>query len=194
MVNHHVDHFFKTLKREQAVLPEEFNTTLHQKLVAVNIAQPKPKKYTLLLKIIPALLIICALFGGYHLLSQKTVEQHTAAQVVRFDPVTIELTYIAEKPLKDVSFAINLQHGVSFFSTHSEINNLRSHSWQGDLKKGTNKIPIVVSVNQPGHFTIDAIASFAGYRHKHQITLKTGKKSVTVTYLELPKEQLDETP
>lgn len=106
-------------------------------------------------------------------------------------PVTIELVFNAKSDLEKVKFGIDLDDGVSFYSSNNEIRATKKQTWLGSLKKGENRIPFVVYTESEGKFSITAQAEYEKFIHRRKILLDAQQKEVAVTMLTLDPIPLD---
>jgi len=67
---------------------------------------------------------------------------------------------------------------------------MKNSSFSGDLKKGSNKIPFVVKIENSGTWTIDTKAAFDGFVHFHKIELKSNNEKIYISYYLLPKQKI----
>jgi len=103
------------------------------------------------------------------------------------DTVVVELEYVAARKIKNAHFTISLDDAISFATNYEKINEEKVHSWTGELKKGVNKIPFVVTIDKQGSWEIDTKAEFEGYSHKHKIVISVKGGRVTVEYFKFNK-------
>ncbi|HSW59820.1 MAG TPA: hypothetical protein VLJ60_03425 [bacterium] len=100
-------------------------------------------------------------------------------------PVRIVLEYEADADIEGVEVSFILDKGVRFYSENEKFRNLDSFIWKGDLKKGTNQIPFVVSAVLAGSWNITTEARFEGMKHRHLITFSTDDAKVAVALYKL---------
>ena len=171
--------------------PETFRSDLHKKLTK------KTSKMIPYLSVAAAALIFVAV-GLFYFLPEEKKDvsegvQVAKAEVKRGVPVTIELEYISKDHKKDVEVEITLSEGVVFHTLRSEFAALKKHTWRGDLKKGSNKIPFVVDIVKDGNWKIMTNAKYGGYTHPHRIELSADGERVAIVYFKLPEKKIDET-
>jgi len=105
-------------------------------------------------------------------------------------PFTIKLKYHSERDIKNVNVNVFLEKGVAFYSQNPEIKSLRQYKWTGDLKRGLNEIPFVITVEKIGVWDIDTVAEFQGFTHSHRITLTADDERVAIAYYSFPKKKI----
>jgi len=175
---------------------DNFKQTLHKKMSDVQIEKSSHIfDFSLILK--PALyisFIFAILFSSvyFYKTSSDAVKEKLIAhsEVESGKPVTIELEYFAARIIKNVTFNVALDNGVSFDSEYAEINKIKKHSWTGTLKKGINKIPFTVKVKKNGLWDINTKADFEGHSHHHKIVLQATPEKIVISYFLLPKVKL----
>ncbi len=107
------------------------------------------------------------------------------------EPVKITLEYEASEAMKNVNIEFNLDKGISFDSSSEKIRSLKNFIWKGDLKKGKNEIPFVVTVDKKGVWNIDTNAIFSRYSHRHKIIIDARYEKIVIAQYELPREPAD---
>ncbi|HNW16248.1 MAG TPA: hypothetical protein PKM15_06055, partial [bacterium] len=103
------------------------------------------------------------------------------------EPVRIVLEYESDQDIQGVEVSFILDKGVRFYSQNEKFRNLDSFIWKGDLKKGKNEIPFVVSAVEEGSWKIVTEARFEGMSHRHLITFRTDGSKVAVVLYKLEK-------
>lgn len=106
------------------------------------------------------------------------------------EPLTVRITYVAERPLTGVEVTVRLDDGIVFYTNDPQRRDLREYRWRGDLKEGTNEIPFVVEVREMGQRSIRTTAEFEGYRHRHDVELRADEETIRVTYLTYEKKPI----
>ena len=99
----------------------------------------------------------------------------TNAEVETGKPVTVRLVFTSDEEIRNVSFDIELEPGVEFATSDSEIAAMKVLQWNGDLKRGRNEIPFAVTVAKPGRWVVTARAQYHDETHEHRIVLLTQK-------------------
>ena len=179
-------------------LPEDFESTLHRRIVEAAAARPEPvPRWTLFLR--PALIALSfvAVFAIGILIGrtaatpapedtniplvQKETPQPlpapvpqlvtTKTVVKRGEPVTIRLVYDSAKNIDKVHFSIVLDRGVRFRSGDPDIAAAPKLEWEGTLTAGRNEIPIVVASDDIGERVVRAHAVFEGGAVENVVTL-----------------------
>ncbi len=183
-------------KLPQKPLPDDFEATLHRRLVEAAATHPRPKQESSFRLMMRPLFIAGAftavfflgLMIGRMLPAPRTVEPEqipladrstpTPAPVVaaktvvqRGEPVTIRLVYESAKDIEEVRFTVVLDEGVRFRANDPDIASQRELAWKGSLTAGRNEIPIVVTVEEAGERTIRALAQFNGTTLEQVVTL-----------------------
>ena len=130
------------------------------------------------------LLSIVALYENFS--QQDTRKLYYESTVSQGRPVTVKLVYNAVRDLKNVSFYIELDKGLTFHSDNSRITKIRSHNWTGDLKRGKNIIPFVVRTSKKGKMKIRAHAEYEKFRHSQEIVLDSKENHIKVSMYRLP--------
>ena len=100
------------------------------------------------------LIITCALAINHMGDKKDTVvlaEKDLASGMV----LPVEISFNAATNLTGLDFEVSLPEGIKFVSEDQEVENSRSLSWQGDLKKGFNKIPMLMEATEPGRYPIE---------------------------------------
>lgn len=106
------------------------------------------------------------------------------------EPLTIRLTYTADRPLADVRVTVRLDDGVFFHTDDEKLRRLREYVWKGDLREGKNEIPFVVEVARTGAHRIRTVAAYDGMLHRHDVELEAGPGSIAVIYRSYPGKPL----
>lgn len=177
-------------------LPEDFESTLHRRIVEAAAARPVPApRWTLFLR--PALIAVAfvAVFAigiligrsaaapqpedtGAPVAQKEELRPQPVPQLVttktvvkRGEPVTIRLVYDSAKDIEKVHFTIVLDRGVRFRSGDPEIAVLDKLEWEGTLTAGRNEIPIVVASDDIGERVVRADARFNGTVVENVVTL-----------------------
>ncbi len=177
-------------------LPEDFESTLHRRIVEAAAERPVPApRWTLFFR--PALIAVAfvAVFAIGILIGRSAVAPQpedtgapvaqkeevrpqplpqlvtTKTVVKRGEPVTIRLVYDSAKDIDKVHFSIVLDPGVRFRSGDPEIAALVKLEWEGTLTAGRNEIPIVVASDDIGERMVRAHASFEGGTVENVVTL-----------------------
>ena len=170
--------------QDQGVTPE-LRFRLHEKLSELS-SEKKDKGLNLkmVLAIAASVIVVFSLimtigYGHNGNSVQRTLVYEST--VGSGKPVTIKLRYNSKSDLENVSFSIDLDEGVSFFSKNSSISSLRSHSWKGSLKKGDNEIPFVVKTSRMGMMKIRTKAQYSDFSFIHEIVLNADESSVNVS-------------
>jgi hypothetical protein len=101
----------------------------------------------------------------------------TRATVETGKPVTVRLVFTSDEDISDVAFDIELEPGLEFATTDSEIAAMKVLQWDGDLKRGRNEIPFAVTVAKPGRWVVTARAQYHDATHEHRIVLLTQRES-----------------
>ena len=99
----------------------------------------------------------------------------TKAEVETGKPVTVRLVFTSDEEIRNVAFDIELEPGVEFATSDSEIAAMQVLQWNGDLKRGRNEIPFAVTVAKPGRWVVTARAQYHDETHEHRIVLLTEK-------------------
>ncbi len=178
-------------------LPDDFENTLHRRLVEVAAERPRtqPKidwRFLLRWSFVAGAFAIVFLVGVIVGESRSALRNATSAPpqettaeriippppvvaaktvVQRGEPVTIRLVYESEKDIAQVRFTIVLDEGVRFRANDPDIAARRELAWEGSLTAGRNEIPIVVTVETAGERTIRAHAHFNGTTLEQVVTL-----------------------
>ncbi len=197
-------HAARTLLREHRpdddAVPGDLRAALHRRLIEERAAREKEAKRPLFGRPVRALLgaAACAFLFLLGYLTFTALPEQTAEEGVVLsrsvvnakEPLTIRLTYTAERPLADVAVTIRLDDGIVFHTDDTRFRDLREYEWKGALKAGTNEIPFVVEVRRTGTRTIHTTAEFDGYRHRHDVDLQADGETITVTYLSYGKRPI----
>lgn len=174
-------------------LPENFEASLHRRIVEASAAHPLPApRWAAILRPVLVAAAFVAVFvagvwigrsapeksGGESSVVQKgepstAIPQLVTAKTVvkRGEPVTIRLVYDSIKDIEEVRFSIVLERGVKFRSGDPEIAAADRLEWVGALTAGRNEIPIVVSSEDVGERIIRAQARFNGSLVENVVTL-----------------------
>ncbi len=176
-------------------LPEDFESTLHRRIVEAAAARPVPAPRWGLLR--PALIALSfvAVFAigiligrsasdpqpedpGAPVAQKEELRPQPVPQLVttktvvkRGEPVTIRLVYDSAKDIDKVRFTIVLDRGVRFRSGDPEIAAVDKLEWEGTLTAGRNEIPIVVASDDIGERMVRAHATFEGGTVENVVTL-----------------------
>ena len=86
----------------------------------------------------------------------------------------VKIDFIAEQPVDDVEFAVELPEGLAFVSGGRELPE-RRFSWRAPLEQGSNSIPIAVRGKKAGRYRIQARARGAGVEAAHEVLLEVTK-------------------
>jgi hypothetical protein len=168
---------------------EDFDNALFIKLQQSQGQIQKKAGIPKLIQIASALLSAALIFAGviYFSSSPKTPQEELISSTYTDlnAPVRIVLEYEADRDIEGVEVAFSLDKGVRFFSENQKFSDLDSFVWKGNLKKGTNEIPFVVSVVENGSWNIMTEAGFEGMKHRHRISFETGSGSIAVTLYKL---------
>ncbi|HOW51655.1 MAG TPA: zf-HC2 domain-containing protein [bacterium] len=189
------------LRKTPMPVPSSFDEALHLKLVTAAQEQriTKPQTWFSLFSR-PVLGIIAALFvitlAATIYLSNDTTTRDEGTLISRSDvsvggPVTIELEYEAGRDIAEATVTIELEAGISFYSTIPDISSRKTLSWSGPLKKGKNAVPFAVTVAQKGVWHIATTADYEGLRHRHRVILSADGYKVVIAQYRLRTEVLD---
>ncbi len=201
----------KSLNCSEVEVPENIKSSLHLRLVGES-EKLKQKPQTLYeklfgfqvndsatLSISRAISYVTAftaiiVFIGLFMLHRSEIGKKemliSQSEVSQGAPVTISLEYVAKEDIPNASFTIELDSGLAFYTEHNAVKKLKTHTWQGGLKKGSNVIPFVVNVLEKGELTIMTRADFEGFSHSHKIVLESLEGKVTISYYKLPDEKI----
>lgn len=190
------------LKRKPLPLPASFDETLHLKLVTAaqerRTAAPA-RRFSFftrpLLTGIAALFVVALASALYLADGTGGPDEGTLiskAEVAAGGPVTIQLEYEAARDLAAVTVTIELEAGLSFYSSHPDISSRKTLSWSGPLKKGKNAVPFAVTVAQKGVWQIATTAKYEGLRHRHRVILSADGYKVVIAQYRLKTEVTDE--
>jgi len=171
--------------------PESFDRQLHMRLAqAANSFSPagrlagqwwrRPSLAAAAIAVAFALGI--AIGGGFMQMNdhQTNIDNGAMAHVTRATvetgkPVTVRLVFSSDEDISDVAFDIELEPGLEFATTDSEIAAMKVLQWDGDLKRGRNEIPFAVTVAKPGRWVVTARAQYHDATHEHRIVLLSQK-------------------
>ncbi|HSA32325.1 MAG TPA: zf-HC2 domain-containing protein [bacterium] len=172
--------------------PEELRAALHRRLVEER-SVPEEERASFLGWPVRTLLgaVACLflfLLGYWTVTSFPRQTEDAPVAISRSvvnakEPLTIRLTYTAERPITEVFVKIRLDEDIVFHTEDLSFRELREYEWKGDLKAGRNEIPFVVEMRRAGTRTIHTTAEFEGYRHRHDVELHADGETMTVTYL-----------
>jgi len=164
-------------------LPEGFARELHRKLVAAGAPeQPWSARLRRALARRPmtwaaatALVSALAATGG-----TIAVTRHPAAPTEIAQPsyrvpgskvALVKIDFVAERAVGDVDFEIVLPDGLRFFSGGKQLAE-RSFRWHGELKPGSNPIPVAVKGPRAGRFRVIAHAVGPDLDVTHEVWLE----------------------
>lgn len=172
-------------------ISDNVRVSLSQKLADVAAEKKKSSFFKLRMRAVFAtaasLLILLSVFMIHENFTEKnTRELYYESTVAQGRPVTIKLVYNAVNNLEDVKFHIELADGLTFHSNNSEIEKIRSHSWNGELTKGENIVPFVVRTSKKGKLRIIAHAEYEKFRHSQEVVLESGDAQIKVSMFRLP--------
>jgi hypothetical protein len=169
---------------------DDFDNALFIKLQS-SAAQAERKKFRPSILQIAAALFFTALFSVGIFYFSGTVpagsELISSTETELNEPVRIVLEYESDQDIQGVEVSFILDKGVRFYSQNEKFRNLDSFIWKGDLKKGKNEIPFVVSAVEEGSWKIVTEARFEGMSHRHLITFRTDGSKVAVVLYKLEK-------
>ncbi len=185
------------LKARPVAIPEDFDATLHIKLVERQQGRSREGKGRSLwgglrwgvaaLGIVVALaVVLIAVRQGPS--SEEEGVLISRAEVSAGRPITIELAYEASQDIEQVTVTIDLDEGLSFHSSVPEISSRRMLAWTGPLVKGSNTIPFVVTVDRVGVREIRTSASYEGAVHRHRVVLAADGLTVVIAQYRLRSE------
>jgi len=176
---------------EEDVFPEEIRANAIDiiRRNAPVVEKQKPSwSYFLRPILLSSFALLTVLFISFFITKDKDVQKGvliSKTEMQAGEPVTITLEYTVNTDLKDVKVAVQLDDGIEFFTSKRKLLSKNSHTWSGDMKKGINKIPFVISVNKKGTMEINTKANYMGYSHPHKIVIKADDQKVTVAYYRL---------
>ncbi|HOW51379.1 MAG TPA: hypothetical protein PLV42_04960 [bacterium] len=176
-------------------LPENFESTLHRRIVEAAATRPAPAprwgflRPALIALSFVAVFAIGILIGrsaaspapedtGAPVAQKQDIKPQSLPQLVttktvvkRGEPVTIRLVYDSAKDIDKVRFSIVLDSGVRFRSGDPDIAAAPKLEWEGSLTAGRNEIPIVVASDDIGERVVRADARFNGTTVENVVTL-----------------------
>jgi hypothetical protein len=169
---------------------DDFDNSLFIKLQS-SAAQADRKKFRPSIIQIASALFFTALFSIGIFYFSGTVpagsELISSTETELNEPVRIVLEYESDKNVENIEVLFVLDKGVRFYSQNEKFRNLDSFIWKGNLKKGKNEIPFVVSAVEKGSWKIVTEARFEGMKHRHLITFQTDGSKVAVVLYKLEK-------
>jgi len=171
-----------------------FKERLHLKLAKADVKKQKSTgiiPYWIKPVLMPlfSLMVVVGVFVLYEHKVEDRPVLISKSNVDHGKPVTIKLKYTALENLNNVKIKINLEDALSFYSKSEKITALRDYTWLGNLKKGVNEIPFVVSMKEKGVSQIHARATFDGYDYYHKIVLDARGGNVLISYFEMYKKK-----
>ena len=165
-------------------LPEGFSRELHRKLVAAGAPeQPwttrlrralarRPMTWAAATAFVSAL---AATGGTIAVMQHRAAPTATAEQASYRVPESkvalVKIDFVAERAVNDVDFEIVLPDGLRFFSGGKQLAE-RSFRWHGELKPGSNPIPVAVKGPRAGRFRVIAHAVGADLDVTHEVWLE----------------------
>lgn len=182
-IKHQLKQFGETCKPGSE---EDFKRQLHLKLEKAKVKQSQKRSFFRVPVIAgvgfaAVLVFFLSTFfiGNVDKIDDSAISQ---TEIETDKPVEVILNYDAVKDLKDIKIHFKLDEGVAFYSDSPSIEALKEYTWTGDLKKGANKIPFMVSVKKDGVWKINTTTEFEGYIHEHRIELKVSEGKIAVAY------------
>ncbi|HOB70154.1 MAG TPA: hypothetical protein PKM18_00080 [bacterium] len=174
---------------------DDFDNALFIKLQKADISADRKKFRPSIIQIVSAFLFTVIFSVGIFYFSgtgNDGSEFISSTETELNEPVRIVLEYESDQDIQGVEVSFILDKGVRFYSQNEKFRNLDSFIWKGDLKKGKNEIPFVVSAVEEGSWKIVTEARFEGMSHRHLITFRTdGSKVAVVLYkLEKPSDNI----
>lgn len=169
---------------------DDFDNALFIKLQKADISIERKKFRPSIIQIASALLFAAVFSIGIFYFSgtgNNGSELISSTETELNEPVRIVLEYDSEKDIENIEVLFVLDKGVRFYSKDERFKNLDSFIWKGDLKKGKNEIPFVVSAVEKGSWKITTEARFEGMKHRHLITFQTDGSKVAVVLYKLEK-------
>jgi len=179
------------IRHRRDSVPEEFYTSLHEKLVkesGLSENSQRPLRGWFLKQIafaaaFIAVFAIGVITGGKIMNKNNAIHRitntlvTTRAEIVKGEQATVKLIYNSEKDITNVVFSVRLDDGIKFVSEDDEIACADSISWEGSLIKGRNEIPFVVEALDSGKMKIKATAEYNGVTHDHEIIVVVSDKN-----------------
>ncbi len=187
------------LRTRPVPVPSSFDEALHLKLVTAQQQRTEgPKRFSLFARPVFAgfMALFVVVFAATLYLAKDTADPDegtliSQAEVAAGGPVTIELEYEADRDIAAVTVTIELESGISFYSSRPDISSRKTLSWSGPLKKGKNAVPFAVTVAQKGVWRIATTAEYEGLRHRHRVILSADGYKVVIAQYRLKPEALD---
>lgn len=179
----------QSAKAENPEISADLRLKLRGKLEKAAVAKRRPAShFRMMLAVAASVLVVITsmIIAGYNSDDNSVQRTLVHESTVRSGkPVTIKLKYNAQDNFKNVKFSIDLDEGVAFFTKDSEIKSMRSHSWEGSLKKGENVIPFVVNTSRKGKMKITAKAEYDDFSFVNEIILEAGESTISVSMFSL---------
>lgn len=167
---------------------DDFDNALFIKLQKGSAAHQKKTTRTSILQIAFSLVFAITILSGIIYFSfQPPIPQNivSSTETELNAPIRIILEYTADTDISEVEIDFFLDKGIRFYSENESIKELNTFVWKGDLKKGVNQIPFVVSVTENGLWNILTQARFEGMKHQHKIEFRTNEEKIAVTLIKL---------
>lgn len=192
----------ETLRRhrpEDDALSEDMRAALHRRLVEESArperaggALPFGPRWKLAGAMFALIMLTLCLFSFLATIPDGADEGTVVSRSVvnAGEPLTIRLTYTADRSLADVRVTVQLDDGVFFHTDDETLRRLKEYVWKGDLKEGRNEIPFVVEVARTGTHRIRTAAAYDGMLHRHEVELQAGPGTVAVIYRSFPERPL----
>jgi hypothetical protein len=182
---HILSELMAVARSEKIKVNSDLKASVHEKLCGVQRSQQKKlsRFFRPVLAVAAVVAVVCSIsFAVFYSSSEKT-ERHLIHEstVAGGKPVTIKLVYESLTDIKNVSFSLDLDDGVKFYSENDYIRSRKRHEWKGSLKKGSNTIPFVVETEKLGKMKIIAKARSGKFNHIQEIVLVTKEKETVIS-------------
>lgn len=166
--------------RKAPAAPADLAARLHVRLAD----EPMPAKPSVALAwrsmLTGAVAASLIMFGTWAFLrTQAPLPTIQTAAVTVATPVAVNIGFDVREDVENVTYTIDLPHGLQFVDADNQPLEAQSITWQGSLKRGKTVVPITVRGIQPGRYEILATVRKNQFAQTTKIVLPVhGKQGV----------------